>query len=393
MQDDVFIVAAKRTAIARLNGSLASETAADLGAVVIRALLEEADIAGEAVDEVIMGQVLTGGAGQNPARQAALAAGIPVSVPAMTVNKVCGAGQKSIHLAAQAIRCGDADIVIAGGQDSMSRAPHLLYGLRGGIKAGDQRVKDSMVVDGLWDAFHDVHMGATAEHLARRYEVGRAEQDAFALASHQKAAAAATSGRFSSEIVPVTLTSRRGDTVFDADEHLNPATTLEKLGGLRPVFDAEGTVTAGNSSGLNDGAAAVLVVSGRRVAELTLMPIARIASYASAGVEPMDMGLGPVAASRAALKKAGWHHSDLDLMEINEAFAAQAIAVNREMGWDGERINVNGGAIALGHPLAGSGSRIVTTLVHEMLKRRAGKGLASLCIGGGLGVAICLERV
>lgn len=393
MQDDVFIVAAKRTAIARLNGSLASETAADLGAVVIRSLLKEADIAGDAVDEVIMGQVLTGGAGQNPARQAALAAGIPVSVPAMTVNKVCGAGQKSIHLAAQAIRCGDADIVIAGGQDSMSRAPHLLYGLRGGIRAGDQRVKDSMVVDGLWDAFHDLHMGETAEHLARRYQVGRAEQDAFALASQQKAAAAATSGRFSSEIVPVTLTSRRGDTVFDADEHLNPATTLEKLGGLKPVFDAEGTVTAGNSSGLNDGAAAVLVVSGRRVAELNLTPIARIASYASAGVEPMDMGLGPVAASRAALKKAGWHHSDLDLMEINEAFAAQAIAVNREMGGDGERINVNGGAIALGHPLAGSGCRIVTTLVHEMLKRRAGKGLASLCIGGGLGVAICLERV
>jgi len=393
MQDDVFIVAARRTAIARLNGSLASKTAADLGAVVIRALLEEADIAGDAVDEVIMGQVLTGGAGQNPARQAALAVGIPVSVPAMTVNKVCGAGQKSIHLAAQAIRCSDADIVIAGGQDSMSRAPHLLYGLRGGIKAGDQTMKDSMIVDGLWDAFHDVHMGETAEHLARRYQIGRAEQDAFALASQRKAAASASAGRFSSEIVPVTLTGRRGDTVFDADEHLNPATTLERLGGLKPVFDAEGTVTAGNSSGLNDGAAAVLVVSGRRVAELNLTPIARIASYASAGVEPMDMGLGPVAASRAALKKAGWRHDDLDLMEINEAFAAQAIAVNREMGWDGERINVNGGAIALGHPLAGSGCRIVTTLVHEMLKRRAGKGLASLCIGGGLGVAICLEQV
>ncbi|MBY3591340.1 acetyl-CoA C-acetyltransferase [Rhizobium bangladeshense] len=393
MQDDVFIVAAKRTAIARLNGSLASETAADLGAVVIRALLEEADIAGDAIDEVIMGQVLTGGAGQNPARQAALAAGIPVSVPAMTVNKVCGAGQKSIHLAAQAIRCGDVDIVIAGGQDSMSRAPHLLYGLRGGIKAGDQTMKDSMVVDGLWDAFHDVHMGETAEHLARRYQVGRAEQDAFALASQQKAAVAASSGRFSGEIVPVTLMGRRGDTVFAADEHVNPATTLEKLGGLKPVFDAEGTVTAGNSSGLNDGAAAVLVVSGRRVAELNLTPIARIASYASAGVEPMDMGLAPVAASRAALKKAGWRHDDLDLMEINEAFAAQAIAVNREMGWDGGRINVNGGAIALGHPLAGSGCRIVITLAHEMLKRRAGKGLASLCIGGGLGVAICLERV
>ncbi|NLS00027.1 acetyl-CoA C-acetyltransferase [Rhizobium sp. P38BS-XIX] len=393
MQDDVFIVAARRTPIARLNGSLRSLSAAELGARVIRALLDEADIEADAVDEVIIGQVLMGGAGQNPARQAALAAGIPVNVPAMTINKVCGAGQKSIHLAAQAIRCGDADVVIAGGQDSMSAAPHLIYGLRGGVKSGDQTVKDSMVVDGLWDAFHDVHMGETAEHLARRYQVGRAEQDAFALASQQKAAAAIERQRFAEELVPVTVKSRTGEAIFNADEHPNPASTLEKLAGLKPVFDAEGTVTAGNSSGLNDGAAAVLVVSGRRLAELNLTPIARIASYASAGVEPMDMGLGPVAASRAALKKAGWRAADLDLMEINEAFAAQAIAVNREMGWDSERINVNGGAIALGHPLAGSGCRIVTTLVHEMQKRQAAKGLASLCIGGGLGVAICLESV
>lgn len=393
MQDDVFIVAARRTPIARLNGSLRSLSAAELGARVIRALLDDADLEADAVDEVIIGQVLTGGAGQNPARQAALAAGIPVNVPAMTINKVCGAGQKSIHLAAQAIRCGDADVVIAGGQDSMSAAPHLIYGLRGGVKSGDQTVKDSMVVDGLWDAFHDVHMGETAEHLARRYQVGRGEQDAFALASQQKAAAAIDRQRFAEELVPVTVRSRTGEVAFNADEHPNPASTLEKLAGLKPVFDAEGTVTAGNSSGLNDGAAAVLVVSGRRLAELNLTPIVRIASYASAGVEPMDMGLGPVAASRAALKKAGWRADDLDLMEINEAFAAQAIAVNREMGWDSERINVNGGAIALGHPLAGSGCRIVTTLVHEMQKRQAAKGLASLCIGGGLGVAICLERV
>ena len=392
MEREIVITAARRTPIGRLNGGLSSQSAAALGASVMTALLEDARLEGADVDEIIMGQVLTGGAGQNPARQAALAAGIPVNVPAMTVNKVCGAGQKSIHLAAQAIRCGDAQIVVAGGQDSMSRAPHLLYGLRDGVRMGDTTVKDSMVVDGLWDAFHDVHMGVTAEHLANRYQVRRDEQDRFALASQQKASSAVEVGRFAAEIVPVTFSTRRGDVTISADEHPNPGTDLEKLARLRPVFDPAGTVTAGNSSGLNDGASAVLVMSGERAAALGLEPLARIASYASAGVEPMDMGLGPVAASRAALAKAGWHADDLDLMEINEAFAAQAIAVNREMGWDPDRINVNGGAIALGHPLAGSGCRIVVTLLHEMKKRNARRGLASLCIGGGLGVAICLER-
>lgn len=392
MEQDIVITAARRTPIARLNGSLAGETAAALGARVIAALLAESGVDGAEIDEVIMGQVLTGGAGQNPARQAALSAGIPVNVPAMTVNKVCGAGQKSIHLAAQAIRCGDADIIIAGGQDSMSQAPHLMYGMRSGVRMGDQTVKDSMIVDGLWDAFHDVHMGVTAEHLARRYQVRREEQDLFALSSQQKAAAAVASGRFADEIVPITLSTRRGEVVFEADEHLNSDTDLDGLSRLRPVFDKKGTVTAGNSSGLNDGASAVMVMSGRRAAALGLEPLARIASYASAGVEPMDMGLGPVAASRAALAKAGWSAHDVDVLEINEAFAAQAIAVNRELGWDTTRINPNGGAIALGHPLAGSGCRIVVTLLHEMRRRNARRGLASLCIGGGLGVAICLER-
>ncbi len=392
MERDIVIAAARRTPIGKLNGGLASQPAAALGTSVIVALLKDAGIEGGELDEIIMGQVLTGGAGQNPARQAALKAGIPAGVPAMTVNKVCGAGQKSIHLAAQAIRCGDADIIMAGGQDSMSQAPHLLYGARDGLRMGDATVKDSMVVDGLWDAFHDVHMGATAEHLANRYQVGREEQDRFALASQEKASAAAQARRFEAEIVPVTMATRRGEVTLSADEHPNPETDLEKLGRLRPVFDPQGTVTAGNSSGLNDGASAVLVMSGERAAALGLEPLARIASYASAGVEPMDMGLGPVAASRAALAKAGWRASDLDIMEVNEAFAAQAIAVNREMGWDPERINVNGGAIALGHPLAGSGCRIVVTLLHAMKQRNLRRGLASLCIGGGLGVAICLER-
>lgn len=392
MEHEIVIAAARRTPIGKLNGGLASQSAAALGASVLSALLAEAGIEGRDVDEVILGQVLTGGAGQNPARQAALGAGMPIQVPAMTVNKVCGAGQKSIHLAAQAIRCGDAQVVVAGGQDSMSQSPHLLYGMRAGVRMGDQTVKDSMVVDGLWDAFHDVHMGTTAENLANRYRIRREDQDHFALASQQKAQAAVAAGRFADEIVPITVSSRRGDVVLDADEHPNPDTDPDKLARLRPVFDPEGTVTAGNSSGLNDGASAVLVMSGKKAAELGLEPLARIASYASAGVEPMDMGLGPVAASRVALRKAGWRADDLDLMEINEAFAAQAIAVNREMGWDPARINVNGGAIALGHPLAGSGCRIVVTLLHEMKKRSARRGLASLCIGGGLGVAICLER-
>ena len=392
LQDAVYIVAAKRTPIGKLNGALASLSAAELGGQLIQAMLAETGVATDAVSEVIMGQVLTGGAGQNPARQASLRGGLPVSVPAMTVNKVCGAGQKSIHLAAQAIRCGDADCVIAGGQDSMTSAPHFMSGIRGGVRMGDRVVKDSIITDGLWDAFHQVHMGVTVESLAQRYQITRDEQDRFALRSQEKADAAIRSGRFGDEIVPVSIKTRQGDVIVGRDEHPNPATTLEGLGRLKPVFDPAGTITAGNASGLNDGAAAVLVMSETRMNELGLKPLARIASYASAGVEPMDMGLGPVAASYLALEKAGWQAYELDVMEINEAFAAQAIAVNREMGWNEEIINISGGAIALGHPLAGSGCRIVVTLLHEMTRRNARKGLASLCIGGGQGVAICLER-
>jgi acetyl-CoA C-acetyltransferase len=392
MQQAVFIVAAKRSAIAKLNGALKGVPAADIGAEVIRALLDEAKVEAGGVSEVIMGQVLTGGTGQNPARQAAIKAGIPIHVPAMTVNKVCGAGQKSIHLAAQAIRCDDAEAVVAGGQDSMTEAPHLIRGIRGGCRVGHQEVQDSMVIDGLTDAFHNVHMGVTAEGLARRYQVTRAEQDEFALNSQIKAQSAIGRGRFEKEIVPITVKNERGEMLFKEDEHPNPNSTLEGLAKLRPVFDPEGTVTAGNSSGLNDGAAAVLVMSEKRMRAGGHEPLARIASYASAGVEPMDMGLGPVAASRKALALAGWKPADLDLLEINEAFAAQAIAVNREAGWNQSLVNVNGGAIALGHPLAGSGCRVVVTLLHEMVRRDARRGLASLCIGGGQGVAICLER-
>ncbi|MBA1141010.1 acetyl-CoA C-acetyltransferase [Mesorhizobium neociceri] len=388
--DAVYIVAAKRAPIGKLNGAFASLSAAELGGQLIQAMLADTKLAPDSISEVIMGQVLTGGAGQNPARQASLKAGLPVGVPAMTVNKVCGAGQKSIHLAAQAIRCGDADCVIAGGQDSMTSAPHVISGVRGGIRMGDRIVKDSMITDGLWDAFHQVHMGVTAEALAQRYQITREEQDSFALRSQEKADAAIRTGRFDDEIVPVSVNA--GDVVVDRDEHPNTSTTMEGLGRLKPVFDPAGTITAGNASGLSDGAAAVLVMSEARMNELGLKPLARIASYASAGVEPMDMGLGPVAASRLALRKAGWRSSDLDVMEINEAFAAQAIAVNREMGWNEDIINMSGGAIALGHPLAGSGCRIVVTLLHEMARRNAMKGLASLCIGGGQGVAICLER-
>ncbi|MGE0239781.1 MAG: acetyl-CoA C-acetyltransferase [Parvibaculaceae bacterium] len=391
MARHIHIVAAKRTPIGKLNGAFAGVAASDLGAEVIKALVAETEIEPAAVSEVIMGQVLTGGAGQNPARQATLKAGLPVTVSALSVNQVCGAGQRSIHLAAQAIRCGDADIVISGGQDSMTEAPHLLYGLRSGVKMGERTVKDSMVVDGLWDAFHDVHMGTTVESIARRHQITRAEQDAFALASQQRAEAARSAGRFDDEIIEVTVPGRVARSV-KADEHPNPATSLEALARLKPVFDPDGSITAGNSSGLNDGAAAVMVMAEDRMVELGLESLARIVSYASAAVEPMDMGLAPVPAARQALAKAGWSVDDLDLMEINEAFAAQAIAVDREMGWDTARINVNGGAIALGHPLAGSGCRIVVTLLHEMRKRNARRGLAALCIGGGQGVAICLER-
>ncbi|MGE0005428.1 MAG: acetyl-CoA C-acetyltransferase [Parvibaculaceae bacterium] len=392
MQTDAYIVAAKRSPIGKLNGSLSGLPASAIGAQVIAGMIAESALDPAAVSDVVMGQVLTGGAGQNPARQAALGAGLPVTTPALTVNQVCGAGQRSIHLAAQAIQCGDAEIVVAGGQDSMTEAPHLLYGMRRGHRMGEQTVRDSMLVDGLTDAFHGVHMGVTVERLAWRYQITREAQDRFALASQVKARNAQDGGIFATEIVPIAVASPAGAAAVASDEHPQPDASMERLGRLKPAFEPDGTITAGNSSGLNDGAAAVVVAAGAALRRHGLEPLARIAAYASGAVEPLDMGLGPVAASRRALAKAGWRADDLDLLEINEAFAAQAIAVNREMGWDEERINVNGGAIALGHPLAGSGCRIVVTLLHEMVRRNARKGLASLCIGGGQGVAICLER-
>jgi acetyl-CoA C-acetyltransferase len=390
MATDIFIVSAKRSPIGRLNGALAGFPAARLGAQVIRAVLDDTGIDPALIDEVIVGQVLSGGAGQNPARQAAIWAGIPTSVPAMTINKVCGAGLKSIHLAAQAIKAGDAEIVIAGGQDSMTEAPHLLYGLRHPARMGDQVAKDMMIVDGLWDVFNDIHMGGTVESIARRYQITRDDQDRFAHASQEKAAAAQRAGRFADEIAPLSLQSRNEVRVFDTDEHPN-LTSVERLAAMKPAFDPEGTITAGNASGVNDGASAVLVMTGQRMAELGLEPLARVVSYASAALDPMDMGLGPVKAARAALSKANWKASDLDRLEINEAFAAQSLAVNREMDWDPDRINVNGGAIALGHPLAASGNRITATLLHEMKRSGAKKGIAALCIGGGMGVATCFE--
>jgi acetyl-CoA C-acetyltransferase len=389
---NVYIAAGRRSPIGKLNGSLSGLSAASIGSQVIARMLDEIGLDPHAVSEVIMGQVLTGGAGQNPARQTALRAGLPVTTPALTVNQVCGAGQRSIHLAAQAIQCGDAEIIVAGGQDSMTEAPHLVYGARHGHRMGDQTVRDSMLIDGLTDAFHGVHMGVTVEHLAQRYQITRDSQDEFALQSQKRAQRAQRAKTFDEEIIPIKTQSRSGETLFARDEHLQADASLERLSRLKPAFVPDGTITAGNSSGLNDGAAAVLVVAEHALRQHSLKPLARIASYASAAVEPMDMGLGPVAASRKALTKAGWRTDDLDLLEINEAFAAQAIAVNREMAWESERINVNGGAIALGHPLAGSGCRIVVTLLHEMIRRNAKKGLASLCIGGGQGVAICLER-
>ncbi|GLQ56210.1 acetyl-CoA acetyltransferase [Devosia nitrariae] len=366
--------------------------ATELGARAIAAVLAQAGIDPASIDDVLIGQVLQAGVGQNPARQAALGAGVPASVPAATVNQVCGGGQRTLHMAAQAIRAGDADIVLVGGQDNMTMAPHVLHKTRSGFKTGDIRMQDSMLVDGLIDAFHGVHMGVTAEHLARRYQVTREEQDLFALESQQKAGAAMSANVFSDEIVPVEVRTKAGTTLVETDEHPRPQTTLADLEALKPIFEDGGTVTAGNASGLNDGAAALLVMSESRARELGLDPLVRIAGYASAGVEPMDMGLGPVPASRRALQKAGWNTHELDLIEVNEAFAAQSIAVHREMGWDTARSNVNGGAIALGHPLGGSGARIVVTLIHEMLRRNVRKGLATMCVGGGQGVAICLER-
>jgi acetyl-CoA C-acetyltransferase len=393
MSTDIVIVAAARTAVGKFGGSLARTPAPELGATVIRALLQRSGLAPEQVGEVILGQVLTAGAGQNPARQALIRAGLPHAVPAMTINKVCGSGLKAVMLAAQAIRDGDSDIVIAGGQENMSAAPHVLPNSRDGQRMGDWKLVDTMVNDGLWDVYNQYHMGITAENVARQYGITREMQDALALASQQKAAAAQDAGRFKEEIVGVAIPQKKGDPiVFDSDEYINRKTSAEALAGLRPAFDKAGSVTAGNASGINDGAAAVMVMSAARAAALGLQPLARIASYASAGLDPATMGMGPVPAARKALQRAGWQAADLDLLEINEAFAAQACAVHQEMGWDTSKVNVNGGAIALGHPIGASGCRILVTLLHEMQRRGAKKGIASLCIGGGMGVALTVER-
>jgi acetyl-CoA C-acetyltransferase len=389
---DVVIVSAVRTAIGKFGGSLAKVPAARLGAHVIQAALERAGVPADQVSEVIMGQVLTAGVGQNAGRQAARFAGMPDGVPAMTINKVCGSGMKAIHMAAQAIKAGDARIMIAGGQENMSLAPHVMQGSRDGFRMGDAKLVDSMVNDGLWDAYNNYHMGITAENVAKQFGVTREDQDAFAVASQNKAEAAIAAGRFKGEIAPYSIETRKGITVFDTDEYPRAGATIEQMASLKPAFDKAGTVTAGNASGINDGAAAVVVMSADTARELGLPVLARIRAYSSAGIDPTIMGMGPVPASQLCLKKAGWRADELDVMEINEAFAAQAIAVNRQMGWDTARVNVNGGAIALGHPIGASGCRIVVSLIHEMIRQDAKKGLASMCIGGGMGVAIALER-
>ncbi|MFJ3059271.1 acetyl-CoA C-acetyltransferase [Herbaspirillum sp. NPDC087042] len=390
--DDVVIVAAQRTAIGKFGGSLSKIAAADLGAQVIKALLAKTGIKPESISEVILGQVLTAGLGQNPARQSVIKSGLPDMVPAFVVGKVCGSGLKAVQLAAQAIRCGDAQIVIAGGQENMSASPHVLNNSRDGFRMGDAKLTDTMIVDGLWDVYNQYHMGITAENVAKKFEISREEQDAFAAASQNKAEAAQKAGKFKDEIVPIEIKGKKETVVFDTDEFVKHGVTAEALGTLRPAFDKAGTVTAGNASGINDGAAAVVVTSAKLAAELGLPVLARIKSYSSAGLDPSIMGMGPVPASQLTLKKAGWTAQDLDLMEINEAFAAQAIAVNKQMGWDTSKINVNGGAIALGHPIGASGCRVLVTLLHEMVRRDAKKGLASLCIGGGMGVALAVER-
>ncbi len=393
MSTDIVIVAAARTAVGKFGGSLAKTPAPELGAAVIKALLERSGLSGEQIGEVILGQVLTAGSGQNPARQSVIKSGLPQSVPAMTINKVCGSGLKAVMLGAQAIRDGDSEIIIAGGQENMSLAPHVLMGSRDGQRMGDWKMVDSMITDGLWDVYNQYHMGITAENVAKKYGITREQQDALALGSQMKAAAAQEAGRFKDEIVPFSIAQKKGDPlVFSADEFINKKTSAEALGGLRPAFDKAGSVTAGNASGLNDGAAGVVLMSAAKAAALGLKPLARIASYASAGLDPSLMGLGPVPAARRALERAGWKPQDLDLLEINEAFAAQACAVHQEMGWDTTKVNVNGGAIAIGHPIGASGCRILVTLLHEMQRRDAKRGIASLCIGGGMGVALTVER-
>ena len=390
--EEVVIVGALRTAVGKFGGSLAKIPASDLGAHIIKGLLAKTGINPDAISEVILGQVLTAGVGQNPARQAGIRSGLPNMVPAMTIGKVCGSGLKATHLAAQAIKCGDADIVIAGGQENMSASPHVLNNSRDGFRMGDAKLVDTMIVDGLWDVYNQYHMGTTAENVAKKFGISRQEQDEFAMASQNKAEAAQKAGKFKDEILPIDIPQKKGSIVFDSDEYIKAGTTLETLSALRPAFSKDGTVTAGNASGINDGAAAVVMMSATMARHLGLKPLARIKAYSSAGVDPSIMGMGPVPASQLCLKKAGWTAADLDLLEINEAFAAQAIAVNKEMGWDTSKINVNGGAIALGHPIGASGCRILVTLLHEMGRRDAKRGLASLCIGGGMGVALAVER-
>ena len=393
MADNVVIVSAGRTAIGSFGGALASVPAHTLGATVIASLLEQIKLSSDEVDEVILGQVLTAGTGQNPARQAAIAAGIRETIPSMTINKVCGSGLKTVHLAAQAIRCDDAEVVVAGGQENMSLSPHILPKSRNGQKMGDWKLKDSMIVDGLWCAFNDYHMGITAENIAKEFGISRTEQDEFAAAAQQKTEAAQAAGKFDDEIIPVEIPQRKGDPIiFKRDEFPRAGVTAEGLKNMRPAFDKEGTVTAANASGLNDGAAAVIVMSEKKASALGLTPLATIVAYASAGVSPTIMGTGPIPATKKCLEKAGWSHEELDLIEANEAFAAQAIAVNRGIGWNTDKVNVNGGAIALGHPIGASGCRVLVTLLHEMKRQNAKKALATLCIGGGQGVALAVAR-
>ncbi len=388
---DVVIVAAARTAVGAFNGSLATVPAHDLGSTVIGEVVKRAGVEPADVSEVILGQVLTGGQGQNPARQASVNAGLPHETPAMTINQVCGSGLRAVALGLQAIKNGDSKIVVAGGQESMSLSVHAAH-LRSGTKMGGLELVDTMIKDGLWDAFNGYHMGTTAENVAKKFELDRDGQDAFAVASQNKAEKAKKDGKFKDEIVPVVIKSRKGETVFEEDEYIRDGATVEGLGKLRPAFDREGSVTAGNASGLNDGAAAVLLMSAGEAKARGLEPLARIVSFANAGVDPAIMGTGPIPASKAALEKAGWSIDDLDVIEANEAFAAQAMAVNKGVGWDADKVNVNGGAIAIGHPIGASGARVLVTLLHEMKRRGTSKGLATLCIGGGMGVALCVER-
>ena len=388
---DVVIVGAARTPIGAFGGALSSVSATYLGTTAITESLKRAKLEPGEVTEVILGQILTAGAGQNTARQAAVAAGIPVEKTAYAINQLCGSGLRAVALGYQAIKTGDSDIVVAGGQESMSQSPHCLH-LRNGTKMGDAQMVDTMIKDGLWDAFNGYHMGTTAENVAQKWQITREEQDKFAVASQNKAEAAQKSGRFKDEIVPVKIVTRKGDVMVDTDEYPRHGATLDSMAKLRPAFDKNGTVTAGNASGINDGAAALVLMSDKEAAKRGLKPLARIVSWATAGVDPAIMGSGPIPSSRAALKKAGWSHQDLDLVEANEAFAAQACAVNKDLGWDTSKVNVNGGAIALGHPIGASGARILVTLLHEMQKRNAKKGLATLCIGGGMGIALTVER-